>query len=113
MDSLSCESSVASGRFVERNFATHTLARLKQVPKVEIILAPTFDFCGGVVGPTHVVVAQSILHAIAAARGNPLRNLPLKHEGLRIFLGSSFGVLSVVSVASGRQPIHCSQPLLQ
>ena len=84
MDSLLCESSVANGRIVERNFDTYPVARLKQMPKVETVIAPTFDFWGGVGEPTICVVAPSILNAIAAARGKPVRNLPLKHEGLRI-----------------------------
>ena len=84
MDSLLCESSVANGRIVERNFDTYPVARLKQMPKVETVIAPTFDFWGGVGEPTICVVAPSILNAIAAARGKPVRNLPLKNEGLRI-----------------------------
>ena len=84
MDSLLCESSVAKGRIVERNFDTYPVARMKQMPKVETVIAPTFDFWGGVGEPTICVVAPSILNAIAAARGKPVRNLPLKNEGLTI-----------------------------
>jgi isoquinoline 1-oxidoreductase beta subunit len=84
MDSLLCESSVAKGRIVERNFDTYPVARMKQMPKVETVIAPTFDFWGGVGEPTICVVAPSILNAIAAARGKPVRSLPLKNEGLRI-----------------------------
>jgi isoquinoline 1-oxidoreductase beta subunit len=84
MDSLLCESSVAEGRIVERNFDTYPVARMKQMPKVETVIAPTFDFWGGVGEPTICVVAPSILNAIAAARGKPVRTLPLKHEGLRL-----------------------------
>ena len=84
MDSLLCESSVANGRIVERNFDTYPVARMKQMPKVETVIAPSFDFWGGVGEPTICVVAPSILNAIAAARGKPVRSLPLKHEGLRI-----------------------------
>ena len=84
MDSLMCESSVADGRIVERNFDTYPIARMKQMPKVETVIAPTFDFWGGVGEPTICVVAPSIMNAIAAARGKPVRSLPLKYEGLRI-----------------------------
>ena len=84
MDSLLCESSLANGRIVERNFDTYPVARMKQMPKVETVIAPTFDFWGGVGEPTICVVAPSILNAIAAARGKPVRNLPLKHEGLKL-----------------------------
>ncbi len=84
MDSLLCESSVANGRIVERNFDTYPVARMHQMPKVETVIAPSFDFWGGVGEPTICVVAPSILNAIAAARGRPVRSLPLKNEGLRI-----------------------------
>jgi isoquinoline 1-oxidoreductase beta subunit len=84
MDSLLCESSVAKGRIVERNFDTYPVARIQQMPKVETVIAPTFDFWGGVGEPTICVVAPSILNAIAAARGKAVRSLPLKNEGLRI-----------------------------
>ena len=46
--------------------------------------APGYDFWGGVGEPTICVVAPAIMNAIAAARGKPVRTLPLKHEGLRI-----------------------------
>ena len=84
LDSLLCESSIADGRIVERNFDTYPVARLKQMPKVETVIAPTFDFWGGVGEPTICVVAPSIMNAIAVARGRPVRSLPLKVEGLRI-----------------------------
>ena len=84
LDSLLSESTVADGRIVERNFDTYPVARITHMPKVETVIAPTFDFWGGVGEPTICVVAPSIINAISAALGRPLRNLPLKHEGLRI-----------------------------
>ena len=85
MDSLQSESSVQDGRIVERNFDTYPIARLYQMPKIESVIAPTYDFWGGVGEPTICVVAPAIMNAIAAARGGkPVRMLPLKHEGLRL-----------------------------
>jgi len=85
MDSLQSESSVKDGRIVENNFDTYPIARLYQMPKVESVIAPTYDFWGGVGEPTICVVAPAILNAIAAARGGkPVRMLPLKNEGLRL-----------------------------
>ena len=55
------------------------------MPKIESVIAPTYDFWGGVGEPTICVVAPAILNAIAAARGGqPVRMLPLKNEGLRL-----------------------------
>ena len=85
MDSLQSESSVKDGRIVEKNFDTYPIARMYQMPKIESVIAPPYDFWGGVGEPTICVVAPAILNAIAAARGGkPVRMLPLKNEGLRL-----------------------------
>jgi isoquinoline 1-oxidoreductase subunit beta len=85
MDSLQSESSVKDGRIVEKNFDTYPIARMYQMPKIESVIAPTYDFWGGVGEPTICVVAPAILNAIANARGGkPVRMLPLKNEGLRL-----------------------------
>jgi isoquinoline 1-oxidoreductase beta subunit len=83
-DSLQSEISVQNGRAVELNYHTYPIARLAQLPKVETVIAPTYDFWGGVGEPTICVVAPSILNAILAATGKPVRTLPLKNHGLRI-----------------------------
>ena len=83
-DSLQSQSSVANGRMVDTNFDRYPIARLRQLPRIETVIAPTFDFWGGVGEPTICVVAPAILNAIFAATGKPVRNLPLKNHGLRI-----------------------------
>ena len=83
-DTLQSQSSVANGRMVETNFDRYPIARLRQLPRIETVIAPTFDFWGGVGEPTICVVAPAILNAIFAATGKPVRNLPLKNHGLRI-----------------------------
>jgi isoquinoline 1-oxidoreductase beta subunit len=56
-----------------------------QMPKIESVIVPTYDFWGGVGEPTICVVAPSIVNAIVAARGGkPVRSLPLKNEGLQL-----------------------------
>ncbi len=83
-DSLQSECSVEKGRIAELNFNTYPIARLAQMPKVETVIAPTYDFWGGVGEPTICVVAPSVLNAIYAAIGKPVRSLPLKNHGLTI-----------------------------
>ncbi|MEI7783250.1 MAG: molybdopterin cofactor-binding domain-containing protein [Betaproteobacteria bacterium] len=83
-DTLQSQSSVANGRMVETNFDRYPIARLRQMPRIETVIAPTFDFWGGVGEPTICVVAPAILNAIFAATGKPVRSLPLKNHGLRI-----------------------------
>ena len=55
-DSLQSEISIQKGRVVELNFHTYRHARLAQMPKVETVIVPTYDFWGGVGEPTICVV---------------------------------------------------------
>ena len=83
-DSLQSQSTVKNGRIVDNNFHLYPIARLAQMPHIETVIAPSFDFWGGVGEPTICVVAPAIMNAIFAATGKPVRNLPLKNEGLEI-----------------------------
>jgi len=77
------ECTVENGRIQQKNFDTYPLLRMGQMPKVETVLIPTYDFWGGVGEPTICVVAPSVINAISAAIGKPLRDLPLKNSGLK------------------------------
>jgi len=83
-DSLQSQCSVDKGRIVETNFNTYRVARLAQMPKVETVIVPTYDFWGGVGEPTICVVVPAVLNAIQAATGKPVRTLPLKNQGLTL-----------------------------
>ncbi|HXJ78242.1 MAG TPA: molybdopterin cofactor-binding domain-containing protein [Candidatus Methylomirabilis sp.] len=76
------ECSVQNGRIVERNFDSYPILRLAEMPKVETVIVPTWDFWGGVGEPTISVVTPAVLNAISAATGNPVRSLPLKNVKL-------------------------------
>jgi isoquinoline 1-oxidoreductase beta subunit len=76
------ECPVEKGRMTARNFDSYQIMRLAEMPKVETVIVPTYDFWGGVGEPTISVVAPSVLNAIAAATGKPLRSLPLKNVKL-------------------------------
>jgi isoquinoline 1-oxidoreductase beta subunit len=73
------ECTVEKGRIAETNFHTYEILRLKDMPKVETVVVPSYDFWGGVGEPTICVVAPAVMNAITAATGKPVRNLPLKH----------------------------------
>jgi isoquinoline 1-oxidoreductase subunit beta len=75
------ESTVDNGRVKELNFDTYRILKIKEMPKVETVIVPTYDFWGGVGEPTICVVAPAVLNAIFAATGKPVRNLPLKNHG--------------------------------
>jgi len=81
-DSLQSEITIQNGRVAELNFHTYPVARLAQLPKIESVIVPTYDFWGGVGEPTICVSAPAILNGILAATGKPVRTLPLKHSGL-------------------------------
>ncbi len=74
------ECTIEKGRLVEQNFHQYQILRLAEMPKVETVIVPTYDFWGGVGEPTICVVAPSVMNAIFAATGKPVRNLPLKNE---------------------------------
>ena len=68
---------VENGRMTRLNFDTYQIMRLAEMPKVETVIVPTYDFWGGVGEPTICVVTPSVLNAIHAATGKPVRRLPL------------------------------------
>jgi isoquinoline 1-oxidoreductase subunit beta len=76
------EVNVKNGRIAEQNFDTYEIMRLAEMPKVETVIVPTFDFWGGVGEPTICVVTPAVLNAIMAATGKPVRSLPLKNVKL-------------------------------
>ena len=76
------EMPVDKGRMTSLNFDTYVIMRLAEMPKVEVAIVPTYDFWGGIGEPTICVVAPSVLNAIYAATGKPVRSLPLKNVKL-------------------------------
>jgi isoquinoline 1-oxidoreductase beta subunit len=76
------EMTVQDGRMVELNFHNYPILKLAEMPKVETVIVPSYDFWGGVGEPTICVVAPSVMNAIAAATGKPVRSLPLKNHNL-------------------------------
>jgi isoquinoline 1-oxidoreductase beta subunit len=76
------ECTVENGRIVQSNFHDYPILRLAEMPKVETVIVPTYDFWGGVGEPTICVVAPAVLNAIHAATGKPVRSLPLRNVKL-------------------------------
>jgi isoquinoline 1-oxidoreductase beta subunit len=76
------EITIDKGRVVEKNFDSYRVLQLKDMPKVESVLAPTYDFWGGVGEPTICVISPAVMNAIFAATGKPVRSLPLKNVKL-------------------------------
>jgi len=76
------ECTVEKGRMVELNFHNYPILRLAEMPHVETVIVPSYDFWGGVGEPTICVVAPAVLNALFAATGKPVRSLPLKNVKL-------------------------------
>jgi len=76
------ECTVQNGRMTELNFDRYQILRLAEMPKVETVIVPSYDFWGGVGEPTISVVTPAVLNAIFAATGKPVRSLPLKNVKL-------------------------------
>lgn len=76
------EMPVENGRMTSLNFDSYEIMRLAEMPKVETVIVPTYDFWGGIGEPTICVVAPSVMNAIHAATGKPVRSLPLKNVKL-------------------------------
>ncbi len=75
---------IENGAVKEQNFNMYPQTRLKDIPKVESVLVPTYDFWGGVGEPTISVVGPAVINAIFAATGQARRDLPLRKHGLTL-----------------------------
>jgi isoquinoline 1-oxidoreductase beta subunit len=60
------------------------MMRLNEMPKVEVVIAPTGGFWGGVGEPAQAPLAPAVANAISAALGKRIRSLPLKNHGLTL-----------------------------
>jgi isoquinoline 1-oxidoreductase subunit beta len=76
------ECTVDKGRMTSLNFDTNQIMRIDEMPKVETVIVPTYDFWGGIGEPTICVVRPAVMNAILAATGKPVRSLPLKNVKL-------------------------------
>ncbi|MGE0628668.1 MAG: molybdopterin cofactor-binding domain-containing protein [Hyphomicrobiaceae bacterium] len=80
---LYSENTVKDGHMEQTNFDTHEVLHMDEMPVIESVLAPTYDFWGGVGEPTIMVAAPAVMNGIFHATGKMPRSLPLKHVKLR------------------------------
>ena len=78
------EITLREGRVEQSNFHDYRMMRLREMPKVEVLLAPTGGFWGGVGEPGQASIAPAVCNAIFAATGKRIRSLPLKNHGLTL-----------------------------
>lgn len=77
------EITIKDGRVEQSNFHDYPMLRIAEMPKVEVVLAPTGGFWGGVGEPAFAPLAPALCNAIYAATGKRIRSLPLKHHDLK------------------------------
>jgi isoquinoline 1-oxidoreductase beta subunit len=81
--SLYQANTVKNGRIVESNFTDFPLPMIGDIPKVELVLAPTGGFWGGHGEPGILPFGAAVLNAVFAATGKRVRTLPIKPGDLR------------------------------
>ena len=77
------ENTIKDGAMVEKNFDTFPCLLIDEMPEVESVIVPTYDFWGGVGEPTIMVGPPAVLNAIYHATGRMPRSMPLKNVNLR------------------------------
>ena len=78
------EITIKDGRVEQSNFHDYPLLRMPEMPKVEVVIAPTGGFWGGVGEPAQAPLAPALCNAIFAASGKRLRSLPLSRHGINL-----------------------------
>jgi len=78
------EITIKDGLVEQSNFHDYRMMRLREMPKVEVVLAPSGGFWGGVGEPGQASIAPAVCNAIFAATGKRIRSLPLKNHGLTL-----------------------------
>jgi isoquinoline 1-oxidoreductase beta subunit len=78
------EITIKDGRVEQSNFVDYPMLRMPEMPKVEVVIAPTGGFWGGVGEPAQAPIAPALCNAIFAATGKRIRSLPLSQHGLTL-----------------------------
>ncbi len=74
---------VKDGAIEQKNFDGYNVMRMREMPKVETVIAPSGGFWGGVGEPTIFVAAPAVLNAFFAATGKRIRSFPLKDHDIQ------------------------------
>ncbi|MBW3165895.1 xanthine dehydrogenase family protein molybdopterin-binding subunit [Ferrimonas balearica] len=69
--------SIEDGKVKQSNFQNHKVARMRDMPEVEVHIMPSAEPPTGVGEPATAVVAPAVVNAVAAATGKYRTHLPL------------------------------------
>ena len=75
------EITIKDGRIEQSNFDNHRFLRLAEMPEIQVVLAPSGGFWGGVGDTSVAAVAPAVANALFSASGERVRSLPLKNAG--------------------------------
>jgi isoquinoline 1-oxidoreductase beta subunit len=75
------EITIKDGRVEQSNFNDYRMLRLAEMPKVDVVIAASGGFWGGVGEAGVAAVAPAVVNALFAATGTRVRSLPLKNAG--------------------------------
>jgi isoquinoline 1-oxidoreductase beta subunit len=78
------EITIKGGRVEQSNFNDYRIMTLREMPAVEVVIAPSGGFWGGVGEAGMAAIAPAIVNAIFAATGERVRSLPLKNAGFQL-----------------------------
>ena len=81
---LGQEITLANGRVEQTNYTNHPLARMRQVPPIDIFWHKTDFAPTGLGEPTLPPIIPAVTNAIFAATGKRVRTLPLKRSGFTL-----------------------------
>ena len=70
------EITLTAGKVDQSNFDRYRVARINEMPKVEVYILPSIDAPSGVGEPGTPPIAPAVANAVRAATGIPLRRLP-------------------------------------
>jgi isoquinoline 1-oxidoreductase beta subunit len=75
------EITIGNGRVEQSNFHDYRMLRMAEMPPIEVVLAPSGGFWGGVGEAGLAAIAPAVCNALFAATRRRVRSLPLKHAG--------------------------------
>ncbi len=78
------EITIKNGRVEQSNFHDYPVMRIREMPKVEVVLVPSGGFWGGMGETPLAPLAPALVNAIFAATGKRIRALPLKSHGFTV-----------------------------
>jgi isoquinoline 1-oxidoreductase beta subunit len=81
---LSGAITLKEGRVQQGNFDDYPVLRINQMPEVEVHIVPSKNQPTGVGEPATPVIAPALANALALAKGEPVRSLPLSAQGIAL-----------------------------